>query len=69
MKTPMLITAGELDYRVSYTQSLGLFTALRRRNVPARLLIFPGENHWILSAKGKRLWWHEVSAWLEKYLH
>lgn len=69
MKTPMLITTGELDYRVSYMQSLALFTSLRRRDVPARLVVFPGENHWVLSAKAKRVWWNEVSGWLTKYLH
>jgi dipeptidyl aminopeptidase/acylaminoacyl peptidase len=68
MKTPMLLTHGELDYRVFQSQSLSLFTALRRQGVPARLVIFPGENHWILGAKAKRVWWQEVSAWLGHYL-
>ncbi len=69
IKTPMLITHGELDYRVFHSHALSLFTALRRRGVPARLAIFPNENHWILSAPGKRAWWGEVSRWLGEHLN
>ena len=45
-KTPSLVITGELDYRVPYTQSLQFFTALRRQEVPARLVVFPGAGHW-----------------------
>ena len=45
-KTPALVITGELDYRVPYTQSLQYFTALQRRNVPSRLIVFPGAGHW-----------------------
>lgn len=44
--TPALVVTGERDYRVPYTQSLQYFTALRRRGVPARLVVFPGAGHW-----------------------
>lgn len=44
--TPTLVVTGEKDYRVAYTQSLSLFTALRRQNVPARLVVLPGSGHW-----------------------
>ena len=67
-KTPMLVIHGELDYRVPYTEGLSLFTALQRRNVPSRLLLYPDEGHWILKPQNSQLWWREVHSWLGKYL-
>jgi dipeptidyl aminopeptidase/acylaminoacyl peptidase len=67
-KTPMLVTGGELDFRVPYTEDLSMFTALQRQNVPSRLVIFPDEGHWVLKPQNQRLWWNEVQAWLTKYL-
>jgi dipeptidyl aminopeptidase/acylaminoacyl peptidase len=67
-KTPTLVTGGELDFRVPYTEDLSMFTALQRRGVPSRLVIFPDEGHWILKPQNQRLWWGEVQAWLTKYL-
>jgi dipeptidyl aminopeptidase/acylaminoacyl peptidase len=45
-ETPALVITGELDYRVPYTQSLEYFTDLRKRDVPARLVVFPEAGHW-----------------------
>lgn len=67
-KTPTLVTGGELDFRVPYTEDLSMFTALQRMNVPSRLVIFPDEGHWIGKPQNQRLWWSEVQGWLEKYL-
>ena len=67
-RTPVLITAGCRDYRVSYTQSLALFNALQRRGVPSRLLLFPGEGHWILAPQNSRQWHETVLAWLHRWL-
>jgi dipeptidyl aminopeptidase/acylaminoacyl peptidase len=67
-KTPTLVTGGELDFRVPYTEDLSMFTALQRMHVPSRLVIFPDEGHWILKPQNQRLWWSEVDEWLEKYL-
>lgn len=67
-KTPTLVTGGELDYRVPYTEDLSMFTALQRMNVPSRLVIFPDEGHWIGKPQNQRLWWGEVQGWLMKYL-
>jgi dipeptidyl aminopeptidase/acylaminoacyl peptidase len=67
-KTPTLVTGGELDYRVPYTEDLSMFTALQRMNVPSRLVVFPDEGHWIGKPQNQRLWWGEVQGWLEKYL-
>jgi dipeptidyl aminopeptidase/acylaminoacyl peptidase len=67
-KTPTLVTGGELDYRVPYTEDLSMFTALQRMHVPSRLVIFPDEGHWVLKPQNQRLWWNEEQAWFEKYL-
>ena len=67
-KTPTLVSGGELDFRVPYTEDLAMFTALQRMNVPSRLVIFPDEGHWIGKPQNQRLWWNEVQGWLEKYL-
>src|SRR4029078_6436565 len=67
-KTPTLVTGGELDYRVPYTEDLSMFTALQRMNVPSRLVMFPDEGHWIGKPQNQRLWWGEVQGWVQKYL-
>ncbi len=67
-KTPMLVIAGELDYRVPYTQSLDLFTALQRQGVPSKLLVYPDEGHWILKPQNSELWYKTFLGWLATYL-
>lgn len=67
-KTPMLVVTGQKDFRVPYTQALGAFTALQERGVPAQLLVFPGENHWVLGAKNSLQWHETVFAWLDRWL-
>jgi dipeptidyl aminopeptidase/acylaminoacyl peptidase len=67
-KTPTLVTGGELDYRVPYTEDVSMFTALQRMNVPSRLVLFPDEGHWIGKPQNQKLWWGEVQGWLKKYL-
>jgi len=66
--TPMLVVLGEKDFRVPYTQGLGAFTALQERNIPAQLLVFPDENHWVLGAKNSLQWHETVFAWLGRWL-
>lgn len=66
--TPTLIITGELDYRVPYTQSLQLFTALRRRDVPARLVVFPDDGHWPSRARSMPLYYAAHLDWFHRYL-
>jgi dipeptidyl aminopeptidase/acylaminoacyl peptidase len=66
--TPTLVTAGELDFRVPYTESIQLYTTLQRRNVPSKLILFPDEGHWILKPQNSKFWYENVSAWFDKYL-
>ena len=66
--TPMLITHGELDYRVPVTQGLALYGVLKGKGVDARLVYFPDENHWILKPQNSIYWYHEFGQWLERYI-
>lgn len=67
-KTPTLIITGEKDYRIPYTESLALFTALRRRDVPARLIVFPEDGHWPRWVKAMPLYYAAHLDWFHKYL-
>ena len=67
-KTPTLVVAGERDYRVPYTQSLELFSALQRQGVPSKLLIFPDEGHWVLKPQNSQLWYKTFLDWLATYV-
>jgi dipeptidyl aminopeptidase/acylaminoacyl peptidase len=66
-KTPCLVISGERDYRVPYTQSLEMYTALQKMGVPSRLIIYSNAGHWPS--------WHEMALyytahleWFQKYL-
>ena len=67
-KTPMLVFAGERDYRVPYTQSLELFSALQRQGVPSKLVVFPDEGHWILKPQNSQFWYKTFLDWLATYV-
>lgn len=67
-KTPILIVHGELDFRVPIGESLQLFTAVQRKGIDSKLLIFPDEGHWVLKPQNSQLWYHTVIGWVDKYL-
>jgi dipeptidyl aminopeptidase/acylaminoacyl peptidase len=66
--TPMLVIHGEQDFRIPYTQGLAVFTALQRRGIESRLLVFPNENHWVLKPADSLQWHHAVFEWLDMHL-
>jgi len=66
--TPTLVIHGERDYRVPLTQGLELYGVLKAKEVPARLVYYPSENHWILNPQPSLHWYEEVFAWLDVYL-
>ncbi len=67
-RTPMLVIHGQQDFRIPYTQGIGAFTALQRRGIESRLLIFPDENHWVLKPANTILWYDTVLGWLDQHL-
>ena len=66
--TPIMITAGELDYRIVFTQACQAFNAAQIRGVPSRMLLFPEENHWILKPQNALMWHREFFRWLDTWL-
>ncbi|GAB4188763.1 MAG: S9 family peptidase [Calditrichia bacterium] len=66
--TPCLVITGEYDFRVPYTQSLQLFTALQKMKVPSRLIVFPDEDHFVQKPQNAKFWWKNIYDWFEKYL-
>jgi dipeptidyl aminopeptidase/acylaminoacyl peptidase len=66
-RTPMLVVHNDLDFRCPIGQGHELFTTLQRQKVPAKMINFPDEGHWVLKPKNSEYWHKEVFAWLEKY--
>lgn len=66
--TPILCIHGEKDYRINATQGMGAFNAARMRGIPAELLIFPDENHWVLKPQNGILWQRTFFNWLDRWL-
>ena len=56
------------DYRIVYNQGMGAFNAARMRGIPAELLIFPDENHWVLKPQNGVLWQRTFFSWLDRWL-
>ena len=67
-QTPMLVIQGLQDFRVPTEQSLGAYTALQRQGIESELLIFPDENHWVLSPNNSIQWHNTVIGWLDRHL-
>jgi len=67
-RVPMLVVAGQNDFRVPIDQSLSTFTALQRQGIESKLLYFPDENHWVLKPQNSILWHDTVNAWLKQHI-
>ena len=66
--TPILCIHGEKDYRILANQGMAAFNAAVLRGVPAELLIYPDENHWVLKPQNAILWQRTFFEWLDKWL-
>jgi len=67
-RTPMLVIHGVKDYRVPYNQGLEIYNVYKAKGLPARLVVYPDENHWILKPKNSLHWYGEVLGWLARWL-
>jgi dipeptidyl aminopeptidase/acylaminoacyl peptidase len=67
-KTPTLVSHGELDYRVVVTQGIGTFTALQRKGIRSRILLFPDEGHWILKPRNAKAFHDTVLGWISEHI-
>lgn len=66
--TPILCIHGEKDYRILHSQGQSAFSAARMHGIPAQLLLFPDENHWVLKPQNGILWQRTFFSFLEKWL-
>jgi dipeptidyl aminopeptidase/acylaminoacyl peptidase len=66
--TPIMIIHGERDYRVPVGQSFQAFTTAQRMGIPSKMVLFPDENHWILTPQNSLLWHREFFGWLNQWL-
>lgn len=64
--TPIMIIQGGKDFRVPIGQGLEAFQAAQLQGIKSRLLIFPEENHWVLSPQNSLVWQREFFKWLEE---
>ncbi len=67
-QAPMLITVGELDYRILASQGMMAFNAAKMHGLEAEMLVFPDENHWVLKPQNAILWQRTFFRFLDKYL-
>lgn len=68
IRTPLLITAGEHDWRCPLSQAEQLYVALKKRGVDTELVIYPGEHHQSDTRPARaidRL--QRIDAWFARY--
>ena len=77
IRTPILVTHGDKDYRVPIGEGLRLwYDLLAASGLPAaddgstvhRFLYFPEENHWVLSPQHAKVWYQVVLAFLAEHV-
>ena len=66
--TPILVIHGERDYRILADQGMAAFNAAKLRGIPAELLIYPDETHWVVKPQNALLWQRTFFGWLDKWL-
>lgn len=66
--TPIMVVHGEKDYRILASQGMAAFNAAVIRGVPAKLLVYPDENHWVLKPQNGILWQRTFIDWLDQWL-
>jgi dipeptidyl aminopeptidase/acylaminoacyl peptidase len=49
------------------SQGIQLFTALKSQKVPAKLLLFPDEGHWVLKPQNTVLWYATFLDWIGQW--
>ncbi len=65
---PIMISHGEYDYRILASQGMAAFNAAKLRGIPAEMVIFPDENHWILKPQNAVMWQRLFFRWFDRWL-
>lgn len=68
VSTPLLMLHGEEDVRVPLSQSIGMQRALRGRDLPVELVVYPREPHGIEERQHQVDLMTRVLAWFATYL-
>ncbi|MBC5815481.1 MAG: prolyl oligopeptidase family serine peptidase, partial [Candidatus Eremiobacteraeota bacterium] len=68
MKAPLLIFMGKNDPRVPANEGQQMADALKARNIPVDLTIFPDEGHGIGRYENRVKAYTQIAAFLDKYL-
>ncbi len=66
--TPLLVIHGGSDFRVPYDQGMAAYNCAKMMGVPAQLIVFPNENHWILKPQNALFWHRSYFSWLDRWL-
>ena len=66
--TPIMISHGEFDFRILASQGMAAFNAAKLRGIPAEMVIFPDENHWILKPQNAVMWQRLFFRWFDRWL-
>lgn len=75
IRTPMLVIHGDKDYRVPVGEALRLWAELSARSeaedgiLQHKFLLFPDENHWVLTPNHAIVWYQTVLAFLAMTVH
>lgn len=67
IRTPLLITAGQDDWRCPLNQAEQLYLALRKRGVPTELVIYQGEHHAITRPRRAIDRLRRIGGWFARY--
>ncbi|MBK9155389.1 MAG: S9 family peptidase [Chloracidobacterium sp.] len=68
VSTPTLVQHGEADLRVPIEQGYQLYSALRRQNVPTRMIVLPRQPHGPQEPKMQIAAMQSNLEWFDKYL-
>ena len=67
-KTPTLVVHGMSDARVHPGQGIELYTALKHKNVPTKLVLYPRQPHGLRERAHQLDFIKRVVAWFDQYL-
>ncbi|MFC7078966.1 alpha/beta hydrolase family protein [Halorussus caseinilyticus] len=65
--TPLLVTAGGEDWRCPPSQSEQLYVSVKKQGVPARLVVYPDENHSIGDPDRAVHRLEELADWFDRF--
>uniref|UniRef100_A0A4W6F251 Acylamino-acid-releasing enzyme n=1 Tax=Lates calcarifer TaxID=8187 RepID=A0A4W6F251_LATCA len=68
VRTPVLLTLGEDDKRVPNKQGIEYYRALKAKQVPVRLLWYPGNNHSLSKVDAESDGFMNIALWIIQHL-